>query len=110
MELCLKDKLIIPLELTAHKDRPIGSSYDVFHNKFTIVSFVPQKNKAVALISSMHQTGLIDEEKNKPEIVCFYNKTKCGVDLMDMKCATYASNRRTQKVATSLLLQNFKCM
>lgn len=45
----------------------------------------------------MHQTGLIDEEKNKPKIVCFYNKTKCGVDLMDMKCATYTSNRRTRR-------------
>lgn len=91
-----KDKLAIPKELLADKTRPIGSSIHAFHNQITLVSYVPQKNRAVVLISSsMHHSVAVDEEKQKPEIICFYNKTKCGVDLIDMKCSIYGSNKRT---------------
>lgn len=66
-----KDKLAIPKQLLADKTRPIGSSIHAFHNHITLVSYVPQKNKAVGLISSMHHSAAIDEEKRKPEIICF---------------------------------------
>lgn len=49
------------------------------------------------LFSTMHHSFDINEEKKKPEIVCYYNTTKCGVDLLDMRCAVYASNRRTRR-------------
>lgn len=92
-----KNRLVIPQEHLPQSGRPVGSSLHCFNNGITMVSYVPKKNKAVILMSSMHYTSDIDEKTHKPEIICYYNKTKCGVDLMDMKCAIYASNRRTRR-------------
>jgi hypothetical protein len=92
-----QNKSIIPKELLSNRDRRVGSSVHCFSNKMTLVSYVPKKNKAVVLISSMHNTSELHPTTRKPEIICFYNKTKCGVDLMDMKCATFSSNRRTRR-------------
>lgn len=92
-----KDKLIIPKEFLPDKQRIAGSSDHAFNGNTTLVSFVPKKNRAVVLISTMHHTADINERNRKPEIVCFYNETKCGVDLLDMKCAIYNSNRKTRR-------------
>lgn len=32
-----------------------------------------------------------NEASGKPEIVNYYNETKSGIDILDMKCAIYAS-------------------
>ena len=45
----------------------------------------------------MHHNKEINQEKKKPEIICFYNSTKCGVDILDMKCAVYTSNQRARR-------------
>ncbi|XP_046671202.1 uncharacterized protein LOC124361205 [Homalodisca vitripennis] len=63
----------------------------------TLLSYVPKKNRAVILASSMHHTAQYNEDKKKPEIILYYNSTKCGVDLLDMKCAIYSSSRRTRR-------------
>jgi len=63
----------------------------------TLLSYVPKKNRAVILISSMHHSIETNEDKSKPEIIAFYNAIKCGVDIMDMKCAVYSSSRRTRR-------------
>ena len=46
--------------------------------------YVPKKNKAVILLSTMHHGISIVEEdtKKRPEIIKFYNETKIGVDLV----------------------------
>lgn len=61
------------------------------------MSFVPKSNKAVILISTMHHSKEMNQEKRKPEINCFYNVIKCEVDILDMKRAVYSSNRRTRR-------------
>ena len=48
------------------------------------------------LISSMHHNKEINEEKKNPVIICFYNSIKCGMNILDMKCAVYTSNWRTR--------------
>lgn len=98
-----KDKKVIPNEFLADRDRTQGSVRFGFNGNRTLVSFVPKKNRAVVLISTMHHDKSIDEEKNKPEIISFYNSTKCGVDILDMKCAVYASNRRTRRWPVAIL-------
>lgn len=92
-----KDKLIIPSEFLPNTKRTVGSSDHAFNGQNTLVSFVPKKNRAVVLISNMHHSAHINEESGKPEIIMFYNETKCGVDLMDMRCAVYSSGRRTRR-------------
>ncbi|XP_039278702.1 piggyBac transposable element-derived protein 4-like [Nilaparvata lugens] len=92
-----KDKKIIPTEFLPSSDRTINSSRFGFKDNYTLVSMVPKKNRAVLLLSTMHHNREINQEKSKPEIVCFYNSTKAGVDLLDMKCAIYSSNKRTRR-------------
>ncbi|XP_068222229.1 piggyBac transposable element-derived protein 4-like [Palaemon carinicauda] len=66
--------------------RPVDSSIFLFHEKVSMVLFKPKKNKIVLLLSSKHNFSAIGE-RNKPEAIHFYNKTKGGVDVLDMMCA-----------------------
>ena len=75
--------------------RTVGSAEHGFTKHSTLVSFVPKKNRAVLLISSMHHTKETDTETGKPEIIAFYNTTKGGVDSLDQKYVTYSTSRRT---------------
>lgn len=92
-----RNKREIPLEFLQHPDRPVPSVIYGFKKDSTLLSFVPKKNRAVILLSSMHQTASVDARKNKPEIISYYNSTKCGVDLLDMKCSVFSSSRRTRR-------------
>lgn len=60
-----------------------------------MLSYVPKKNKAVVLVSSVHHQEGTDE--GKPEIITYYNNTKGGVDSLDEKCTIYSSGRRTRR-------------
>lgn len=71
-----KDKRCIPVEFLPNNNRPITSTLYGFKNELTLLSFVPKKNRAVCLLSSMHYTINTNKEKNKPEIICFYNGMK----------------------------------
>ncbi|XP_055950804.1 piggyBac transposable element-derived protein 4-like [Argiope bruennichi] len=54
----------------------------------TLVSYVPKKNKAVVLVSSLHDKAEIDGDSGKPEVILDYNMTKGGVDTCDKMCAS----------------------
>ncbi|CAK1584552.1 unnamed protein product [Parnassius mnemosyne] len=45
----------------------------------------------------MHHSPTIDPQKQKPEMIIFYNSTKGGVGTLDQKCAIYSTSRRTQR-------------
>lgn len=46
----------------------------------------------------MHHDGKKSSEENKkPEIILEYNRTKCGVDVVDEMCATYSVSRTTKR-------------
>ncbi|PSN42458.1 hypothetical protein C0J52_18913, partial [Blattella germanica] len=95
-----KNKRELPKEFVETKRRPVGSSIFGFQEDTTIVSFVPKKGKNVILASSMHHDDTIDSstgDKNKPEIVTFYNSTKGGVDVVDKLCAAYDVARNTRR-------------
>ena len=36
-------------------------------------------------------------DNGKPEVIEFYNKTKCGVDTFDQMCSTYSCGRKTRR-------------
>ena len=79
-----KCKREIPVCMKAAKPRQTKTSVFGFNNQLTMVSYVPKKNKAVILFSTMHHSISIVEEdpKKSPEIIKFYNETKIGVDLV----------------------------
>ncbi|CAF1271559.1 unnamed protein product, partial [Didymodactylos carnosus] len=81
-----KNKPEIPIELQSNKNRDVGSSIFGFSDNLTLVSYVPKKNKAVLLLSSMHHDNKVDTGTGKPNIVLDYNKTKGAVDTIDEMC------------------------
>ena len=44
----------------------MGSSLFGFSDRQTLVSHVPKKNKAVVLLSTMHNDNKVDEETGEP--------------------------------------------
>lgn len=92
-----KNKKDIPKEFQPSKNRDIQSTLYGFTDEISLVSYVPKKNKAVMLVSSMHHTKCTDLQTKKPEVIIYYNSTKGGVDALDEKCATYCTGRRTRR-------------
>lgn len=92
-----KNKRELPPEFQPSTSRTVGSSMFGFQPDVTLVSHVPKKNKAVILLSTMHDNNEIDEETQKPEIILHYNRTKCGVDTVDQKCSSYTTQRITRR-------------
>lgn len=92
-----RNKRFIPPEFLPSKKREDGTSLFGFTSNHTIVSHVPKKNKAVLLISTMHNDNVVDDATKKPDIILFYNDTKAGVDSLDQKCANYSTSRRTRR-------------
>lgn len=92
-----KNKKEIPKEFLPNKNRSVGSTLFGFSKDCTLVSYVPKKNRAVILYSSMHHDNDINPTSNKPDIIEYYNNTKSGVDSVDQKCSVYSCSRRTTR-------------
>ena len=43
------------------------------------------------------------DERQKPHIICFYDRTKGGVDAMDMMAGTYSSRYKSRRWAANVL-------
>jgi hypothetical protein len=55
--------------------------------RINLVIYRAKANKSVYVMSTLHQgTAHEHEGKKKPESILSYNKTKCGVDLLDSMC------------------------
>lgn len=53
---------------------------------------ITKSNKVVILLYTMHNEAVIDVDtgnRQKPNIVTYYNRTKTGVDLVDKMCSLY---------------------
>lgn len=62
-----------------------------------ISSFVPKKNKAVILLSTLHDDDSVNLDTKKPEVIHFYNAHKGAVDTVDQLCGCYSVSRRTRR-------------
>ncbi len=56
--------------------RPVESSLFAFKNELTLASYVPKKNKAVILVSTMRHNSNIDNESKKQQMILDYSKLK----------------------------------
>ncbi|XP_027864911.1 uncharacterized protein LOC114139283 [Xiphophorus couchianus] len=64
----------------------------------TLTVYVPKRKKAVYILSSMHSVvETEDTTKRKPNTVTDYNKTKCGVDVMDQMVREYSVRAGTRR-------------
>lgn len=93
-----KNKRDIPKDMQANKERGVLTSLFCFRNNMTLVSYIPKRNKAVQLLSTLHQHSKVNNNnKMLPEIIEFYNKNKGGVDLLDQMISSYTCNRQTKR-------------
>ena len=81
----------IPDEMRPAKNKDQNSSIFGFKTKVTLVSYVPQQNKAVLAISTMHHDDNVEGDDQKPEIILDNNDTKSGVDNLDHLATLYTS-------------------
>lgn len=58
-----KDKKMIPQEFMPNGERDVCSTLYGFRGPFSLVSFVPKKNRAVVLLSTMHLSVQQNQEK-----------------------------------------------
>lgn len=93
-----KNKREIPKKFLPSRQRELHSSIFGFTSTTTLVSYVPQINKAVLLLSTQFHDGKICEHhEKKPEIILHYNKTKGAVDTGDKMTAEYSCVRSTRR-------------
>ena len=88
----------IPDEMRPAKNKDQHSSIFGFKTKVTLVSYVPQQNKAVLAISTMHHDDNVEGDNQKPEIIVHYNDTKSGVDNLGHLATLYTSRRKVWPV------------
>ena len=77
-----KNKRELPCEFATGK-RSVGSSLLGFSDRQTLLSHVPKKNKAVVLLSTMHNNNKVDEETGLPEMILDNNATK-AIELIEL--------------------------
>lgn len=87
----------IPPVFLKNTKKQVGSKIYGYTQKLTLLSYVPRKNRAVLVLSSMHHKPNDDQATGKPEMIELYNLTKGGVDQLDMKCSNYCANRKTRR-------------
>lgn len=94
-----KNKADIPAKLLETRNKEVFSSQFAFQKDLTLLSYVSKKGKVTLLLSSLHHddTILPDSEKKLPEMISFYNFTKCGVDVVDEMSASYSVARATRR-------------
>ena len=92
-----KNKREIPPSFLPNKNKPVGTSVYGFQKDKVLVSYTPKKNKAVLLLSTMHEEGATDEQTGKPVMIVDYNKTKIGVDMVDKMISGYNVSRTTRR-------------
>ncbi|XP_008185348.1 piggyBac transposable element-derived protein 4-like [Acyrthosiphon pisum] len=92
-----RNKREIPPEFISEKNRQVGSSLSGFQNDMSLTSYVTTKKKCVIILSTMHDTVVIDPDTHKPETIMDYNSTKGGVDSVDQMCSTYSTSRKTRR-------------
>lgn len=93
-----KSKRFLPPIMLASKEKKACTSNFGFLDGVMVCSYVPKKNRAVILLSTMHSDPVVDQtEAKKPEVVLYYNSTKGGTDTMDAMLARYSSKRKTNR-------------
>jgi len=68
-----------------------------YDGKLSLTSYCPKKNKVVLVLSSMHKSVKMNEDKLKPETILYYNETKSGTDVFDQLCGNYSYARKTPR-------------
>ena len=93
-----KNKCQIPPSFLPNRKRAPLSTLFGFHDNIKLCSFVPEVNRAVLLLSTMHKDNKCDDDgTRKSEMVLDYNATKRGVDRLDQVITNYTCKRISRR-------------
>jgi hypothetical protein len=85
-------------ELPPHSAMTLYDSIFYENGSLNLVRYLAKPNKCVNLLSTQHRgVSLEADRKKKPASILYYNKNKCGVDMLDSMCrqlSTKAGCRR----------------
>ena len=105
-----KHRTELPVAFTTTKGRQIFTSVYGFQRDATSVSYCPEKNKVVAVLSTMHSDkGRDPTTKNKSDITEYYNSTKEGVDTMDQMTRCYSTKGMARRWSMVIFFNKFLC-
>ena len=90
-----QNKKEIPMKIKYARQRPEYSSLFGFAKEFTLMTYVPKKNRSVVLLSLLHNNAVLCYDTEKREIIEHYNKIKGAADTLDKICAGYTVQRAT---------------
>ena len=101
------NRLHLPRESLNEPLQLHGSSFHWNNReKQLLVQYKCKPKKHVILISNLHDKPSVDDtRKRKPNVIRFYNKHKCGVDIVDSMLRMY-STRSTSRKWTTAVWQN----
>jgi hypothetical protein len=94
------NKVEIPPSFIETHGRKKNTAMFAFSGAQTLLSYMPPKStkkKIVMMLSTMHKDADKTDTVNIPEIVEFYNATKCGVDTFDQLSHRYSVSRKTRR-------------
>ena len=97
------DRIGIPAEMKEVKNRKSPSTLYAYNKdiKSLLVSYVVKKKSGVRnvlVLSTMHKNALTTkDERKKPHVINFYDRTKGGVDVMDMMASTYTVKFKSRR-------------
>lgn len=91
----------IPTEMVKLRNRDRFTSTFAYHSDgdAMIVSYIPKKNKNVLLLSSGCIIDSVDRstEKQKPDLIYEYNRSKGGVDTVDQMLRHYSTKMASRR-------------
>ena len=94
----------IPKELVEMQNRDDKDIKFVYANEdddMMLTSYVAKKKSGkrfILLLSTMHDDVRCSrDERKKPNTICFYDKTKCGVDVADVVIGKYTTKYKTRR-------------
>jgi hypothetical protein len=93
-----KSRTELPIQLLLKKREQYESIF-MFTENTLLVSYAPQQNRTVILMSTMHDQPEVDtvNEERKPFAVLDYNSTKGAVDSFDQQIGYYSCARKTNR-------------
>jgi len=79
---------------TNHQNRSVDSSFFIFSEEVSAVSYKPSPRKLLCFLSSSHHEA---GAGRRPQAVITYSKTKGAVGAMDEMCSSMSTSRKTRR-------------
>ena len=90
-----KNKPDIRKEFVTGKNREVGSSLFGFRSRPALMSYVVRNNKAVVVLSTMHNDSEEHKTAGTPHMILDYNATRAACDGVDQLCHNCSVEKKT---------------